>query len=360
VTSSLGQVRFDDLAAGPVIVTVSKQGFQGAQQSVTIIVNGIAQLDFALPRGSGGPSCFRSLIAVPGTVVNGFVRIKVFQIDAGADSTPNPAVTLNATFEGLGAPTNYRVSESADTINNAPWIVLPSGGIFPTYTLIDDPQRPSRYGTKTVYFQVRVNQNVSNIAKDDIVLKPPKLKKYALAGDELKQLLNYSKDQGFTFSSRFVESSFPKAKWCQFPDGSVDLAVPGMTMAVNTSETFLINPPDPGESRRIDGFFFGGRKLNPFWRIISVPAFGPKDLWGESAPESNWQVIREPASDDPGFTVRFKFTRKRIHAVETFPFYSDALCRTASIQLLSISLEGPEDDNWVDVNRKWKNAFIKH
>jgi len=360
-----------------VTVVVSKQGYQGqsSQLSFNITGNDIRRnIRLNLIEGTGGPSCNVVTGGAP-PIPQIPITISNFQINGGQSSTSDRIVNLDLTYNGI--PTEYQVSESSD-FTGAVWKPMQSTQITYNFDLlirtanIGTPTRTGpitggasaptpaakKYGTRTLYFRLRNPDFVSGKRSDTIELKP-KLKVYSLTGNELKEMLIFAKEQGFSFDRRVVTSP---DYGCLIDLDGIDFVVPGIRLTaygqcdlgVGIKPTMLIH------TNTVTVTFFGGRTLNPNWSVLQNPVFAPKDLWDKAAPDSSFKVTKKPSRSDPSFTVEFKFTRK----IEAFPIYTattvlacKGMCDKASIQLISLSLEGPEDDNWVDSNRKWKNAF---
>jgi hypothetical protein len=163
-TDREGYAVFADVPRAPLLVTASKSGYQGEQQSLVTTTVG-RLLVMSLAAGGGGPLCTTagSRAALDG----GGLQVTKFNINQGAAAASNRQVHLN--YVVSGHPNQYRVSENPD-ISNAPWQPYSAE---PVFTLT-----PGN-GKKTVYLQVRryskINgadiQAVSPVVHDSIVLQ---------------------------------------------------------------------------------------------------------------------------------------------------------------------------------------------
>ncbi|HKK14741.1 MAG TPA: carboxypeptidase regulatory-like domain-containing protein [Gammaproteobacteria bacterium] len=163
LTPASGMVTFSGLLKTPLVLTVSRSGYQG--ERIDLEPSGSDRvLLVPLTSGGGGPVC-SAATATPGSA--GALNVSDFRIDAGADRTAGRRVNLSFTVSGT--PTQYRVSEHAD-FAGARWQPYRSR---PTFELSAGP------GTKTVYLQVRrfrqlaghsTLQITSNVVHDSIVL----------------------------------------------------------------------------------------------------------------------------------------------------------------------------------------------
>ncbi len=387
-----------------VSVIVTKDGYQGLRQTVSLSRSGQSvtrQILLRLTEGSGGPTCnavpapTNNVPVASPTVPQIPIAINSFQINSGQASTTDRIVRLDVTYSGV--PTHYQVSESVD-FAGASWKAIPGSGNQPTHNFdlhtINVPTsgptrrtepvtvplrqgqvitRPSaeKYGQKTLHFRLKNAEFTSGKRSDTIELKP-KLKRYYVNGAELKELVNYAKDQGFTFNSNVTEGSNNDP--C-FNTGARDFAGhPGFQqgfdseiaamkvmahaecdLGVGPKATVYVHP------KKLKTTFFGGRDLNAFWRIKGNPVFERGLLWNEATTDSSWSITKLPANHDPSFIVEFSFTRKAreypVYGAKDILICKSGFCDPASIRFLIVELEGPEEDNWIDPNRKWKNAF---
>jgi hypothetical protein len=163
-TDREGYAVFEDIPRAPLLVTASKSGYKGEQQSlVTSTIQHL--LLMSLPTGGGGPVCTPvGDRAVPDT---GGLQISDFSINKGATASPDIQVRLD--HHVSGHPNEYRASENRD-ISTAAWQPYSAEPVF-----VLSPGD----GKKTVYFQVRryskINgadiQTISPIVHDSIVLQ---------------------------------------------------------------------------------------------------------------------------------------------------------------------------------------------
>jgi hypothetical protein len=371
-------------------ITVSKGGYQGQLKQLNLSMTGddVRWSEvFRLTEGSGGPTC-NAVPAQPPSIPQIPIAINSFQINGGQSSTTDRIVRLDVSYSGTA--THYQVSESSG-FSGASWKELPGIPNQPTYNFdgyeinvpvsissstrrtgptTSAPLRPvqvitkpsaEKYGTKTLYFRLKNAEFIAGKRSDAIELKP-KLRQYFISGDELKELLKYAKEQGFSF-----DSSLEGESKCTAGFDGIDFEIPGMKIAAYAECYLGVRPnilfPEVPQryTRVLNTTFFGARMLNAFWRMSEHVSFGPKELWDEPSSSGFFNTTKRASITDPSFTVEFKFTRMP----QVYPVYNLAIkgaclakrCMQASIQLMSLSLEGPEDDNWVDPNKKWKNAF---
>jgi hypothetical protein len=163
-TDGEGYAVFSDIPRAPLLITASKSGYRGEQQSlVTSTMQRL--LVMSLPTGGGGAAC-----TPPGNRAvseAGSLQISDFSINKGARTSSDRQVHLD--YDAGGHPNEYRVSESPD-ISTAPWQPYSAQPVF-----ILSPGD----GKKTVYFQVRrytkINgadiQTISPVVHDSIVLQ---------------------------------------------------------------------------------------------------------------------------------------------------------------------------------------------
>jgi hypothetical protein len=164
LTDSEGYAVFANVPRAPLLVTASKSGYKGEQQS--LITSTIQRLlVLSLPTGGGGAVCTpagdRDVKDTEG------LQISDFSINKGAIASPDRQVRLD--HHVSGHPNEYRASENPD-ISTAPWQPYSTQ---PAFVLSPGD------GKKTVYFQVRryskINgadiQTLSPVARDSIVLQ---------------------------------------------------------------------------------------------------------------------------------------------------------------------------------------------
>jgi hypothetical protein len=163
-TDAQGYAQFADIPRAPLLITASKSGYQGEQQS--LVTSSMPRLMvLSLAPGGGGAHC------APGRAraeeSPGSLQITGFSIDNGAAASTDRQVHLDHRVSGH--PNEYRASESRD-FSNAQWQPYSSQ---PVFTLSPGD------GKKTVYFQVRryseINgadiQTLSPVVRDSIVLQ---------------------------------------------------------------------------------------------------------------------------------------------------------------------------------------------
>lgn len=135
-----GVVRFEDIRTSALLVTVSKDGFQGRQQQIDPLYQNRV-LVLKMVTGGGGPGCDAAPVAsaadTPSSVTIDTVRVRR-DLDAGANS-----VLVSA--QASGQANQIRISETAD-FAGARWQPL---GRAVSYELSDGK------GMKRLYVQVR-------------------------------------------------------------------------------------------------------------------------------------------------------------------------------------------------------------
>jgi hypothetical protein len=163
-TDGEGYAVFPDIPRAPLLITASKTGDKGEQQS--LVTSTIPRLlVMSLPTGGGGVVC-RS-VGDRVAANTGGLQISDFSIDMGAAASSDSQVHLDQRVSGR--PNEYRASEDPN-ISTAPWQPYSAQPVF-----VLSPGD----GKKTVYFQVRryskINgadiQTLSPIVHDSIVLQ---------------------------------------------------------------------------------------------------------------------------------------------------------------------------------------------
>jgi len=161
-----GYAVFRDLPRAPLVVTASKPGYLGQQESL-VTSNMERLLVVSLPSGGGGPKCTLDMRDT-GSESDG-LQVKYLKINSGAAIATSRYVFLNHAL--AGHPTHYRASENPDF----------SGATWQSY--ISEPafELSPGGGRKVVYFQVRryskVNgadiQTLSPVVRDSISVRFP-------------------------------------------------------------------------------------------------------------------------------------------------------------------------------------------
>jgi len=163
-TDREGYAAFADVPRASLLITASKPGYKGYQQS--LVTSTIPRLlVMSLPAGGGGAVC----TPVGGHTVASTdgLQISDFSIDAGAATSPDREVHLDHRVSGH--PSEYRAGENRD-ISTAPWQRYSAQPVF-----VLSPGN----GRKTVYFQVRRYskidgadiQTLSPVVHDTIILQ---------------------------------------------------------------------------------------------------------------------------------------------------------------------------------------------
>jgi hypothetical protein len=159
-----GYAVFTDVPRAPLLITASKSGYKGEQQSlVTSTVPRL--LVMSLPAGGGGTVC--TPVGEHAAASTDGLQISDFSINEGATASPGREVHLDNRVSGH--PSEYRASEDRD-FPAAPWQPYSAQPVF-----VLSPGQ----GKKTVYFQVRryskINgadiQTLSPIVHDTIILQ---------------------------------------------------------------------------------------------------------------------------------------------------------------------------------------------
>jgi hypothetical protein len=163
-TDGEGYAVFADVPRTPLLITASKSGYKGEQQSlVTSTIERL--LVMSLPTGGGGPLC--TATGSRAMTDAGGLRIGNFSINKGAVVSLDRQVHLDHAMSGR--PNQFRASEDSD-ISAAPWQTYSADPVF-----VLSPE----VGKKTVYFQVRrystINgadiQTLSPVVHDSIILQ---------------------------------------------------------------------------------------------------------------------------------------------------------------------------------------------
>ena len=163
-TDREGYAVFTDVPRASLLITVSKPGYKGYQQS--LVTSTIPRLlVMSLPAGGGGAVC--TPVGDHAAAATGGLQISEFSINKGASTSPDREVHLDHRVSGH--PSEYRAGESRD-ISTAPWQPYSARPVF-----VLSPGN----GKKTVYFQVRRYskidgadiQTLSPVAHDTIILQ---------------------------------------------------------------------------------------------------------------------------------------------------------------------------------------------
>jgi hypothetical protein len=163
-TDREGYAAFADVPRASLLITASKTGYQGYQQS--LVTSTMPRLlVMSLPAGGGGGVC----TPVGGHTVASTdgLQISDFSINKGAATSSGREVRLDHRVSGH--PSEYRAGENRD-ISTAPWQRYSAQPVFVL---------SSGSGRKTVYFQVRRYskidgadiQTLSPVVHDTIILQ---------------------------------------------------------------------------------------------------------------------------------------------------------------------------------------------
>ena len=138
-TDAEGYAVFAGVPQAPLVVTVSRPGYMGEQQSL-VTSNIERMLVISLPTGGGGPECIRedkSVLSYTGGLQVGSFNVR----QRGADGSREVILGHSVNRE----PTHYRVSEDP-RFSDADWLpYVPEPVYMPS----------SGAGSKVIYFQVR-------------------------------------------------------------------------------------------------------------------------------------------------------------------------------------------------------------
>jgi len=163
-TDSEGYAAFADVPRASLLITASKTGYQGYQQS--LVTSTMPRLlVISLPAGGGGAVC----TPVGGHTVASTdgLQISDFSINKGAATSSDREVHLDHRVSGH--PSEYRAGENRE-LSTAPWQRYSAQPVF-----VLSPGN----GRKTVYFQVRRYskidgadiQTLSPVVHDTIILQ---------------------------------------------------------------------------------------------------------------------------------------------------------------------------------------------
>jgi hypothetical protein len=163
-TDGEGYARFADIPRAPLLITASKAGYKGEQQS--LVTSSIPRLlVMSLASGGGGTQC--APVGARAVESPGAMQLTGFSINNGAAASTDRQVHLD--HRASGHPNEYRASEDPN-FADAQWQPYSDQ---PVFTLSPGA------GKKTVYFQVRryskINgadiQTLSAVVHDSIVLQ---------------------------------------------------------------------------------------------------------------------------------------------------------------------------------------------
>ena len=155
VTDADGNARFTAIPRAPLVVTVSRPGYKGEQQSL-VTTNTGRTLVMSLAAGGGGPQCkYEGEVA---DAFSGGLHIGYFNLISQGGAAGNRQVVLSHSVNR--EPTHYRVSENRD-FSGAAWQPYLPG---PVYRLSQGS------GYKVVYFQVRRHSQMNG---SDVEMRSP-------------------------------------------------------------------------------------------------------------------------------------------------------------------------------------------
>ena len=140
VTDAGGNARFAGVPRAQLVITVSRPGYKGEQQSLVTSSTGNTVV-MSLATGGGGPKCEHE--GDPAAAFSGGLHIGYFNLIKQGGESGGRQVVLSHSVNR--EPTHYRVSEDRD-FTGAKWLPYTSG---PVYRLSNGT------GYKVVYFQVR-------------------------------------------------------------------------------------------------------------------------------------------------------------------------------------------------------------
>ena len=155
VTDADGNVRFIAIPRAPLVVTVSRPGYKGEQQSLVTSNTG-RTLVMSLAAGGGGPQC--EVEGESADAFSGGLHIGYFNLISQGDAAGNRQAVLSHSVNR--EPTHYRVSEKRDFSGAAWQPYIPA----PVYRLSQGA------GYKVVYFQVRRHSQVGGA---DVEMRSP-------------------------------------------------------------------------------------------------------------------------------------------------------------------------------------------
>jgi hypothetical protein len=140
VTDAGGNARFAGVPRAQLVITVSRPGYKGEQQSLVTSSTG-STVVMSLATGGGGPKCEHEGDAA--AAFSGGLHIGYFNLIKQGGVSDGRQVVLSHSVNR--EPTHYRVSEDRD-FTDAKWLPYTPG---PVYRLSGGT------GYKVVYFQVR-------------------------------------------------------------------------------------------------------------------------------------------------------------------------------------------------------------
>jgi hypothetical protein len=155
LTDAEGYVVFRDVPGASLVVTVSKSGYMGEQQSL-VTSNVERMLVLSLPTGGGGTRCNTG--ARSNETGSSGLQIRYLRINQGAAVSTSRDILLKNNAHGH--PNQYRASEHPD-FNGARWESYSTEPVF---------KLSSGDGRKMVYFQVR---RYSELGGADIQILSP-------------------------------------------------------------------------------------------------------------------------------------------------------------------------------------------
>lgn len=359
-TGADGRTFFDISPSGgfanplTVTVTANQTGFTGQQLSVPMAgVN--KDVVLTLGTGSGGPRCPAQAvsvsIAVAAPTLDTGLRLVDFDIchpTAGCSTAIPVALNRGAALlrydvddaEGR-VVTHYRIAASESGMTNAQWSSVPSGAAEQPIPHSFTVGNLGNNAERTLFFQVRVGQSASNIRSDSAFLRndPNAPVAHEVRGDELKEMLRFAKQQGFTVMT--VVQNDPDA----------GMSTPREEGLLNRLE--LDTSCAPASMMRIS--FLTGRALNSPWRIQTVTVDPTNDCSSSrhSATPQFAFFLGTPMVTLQHGTIDRTFQRPSATGSGSAPVASGLGC---AYPVRKIILEGPSS-GFSDPDKPWKDAF---
>lgn len=335
-----GNVAFQNVPVGDVTVKVSKTGFAPRTLTFQMTASNLLQ-QIILQQGSGGPlACQQVQVFGVGNTI-----IQSAKINGNAASTTDRAVNSTITVNG-GAITAFRVAEAENgmtllqSLQQKPFTTVACTQVGFSVTVghklnlrrVDNV----RYGGRTVAFEVKSGTFTSNVVTDTIILEPV-LKSYNLSDDAaVAQMFVFAKSQGFTVNTT-AEDTCQNVSSCTNPDPDK-----------------LLQRSDRACSYSKINIFFQGGSLNPFWKLKSFTQNSSTSVVTVAVSQISSNVFRSTIKQTvplmPDGQVGFVLPDQNLGVCLTDQRGSTP--RTAV-------LEGPAEDDFVDVFNPWKNAFAK-
>lgn len=328
-------------------LTTSRSGFTG-KETIVSWRGAVKDVVVTLSSGSGGPACpvlFTLAISIP--MIDPQLRLVDFKVcnpSAGCstsiavrDGVAPAKLTYQVEAPAGRTVTHYRVAATESALANADFLPIPkaSAGEQPIAFSFNVGNITSDV-EKQLFFQVRAGQSLSNVRSDSTFLRnDPDLRiDHVIRGDELKEMLRFAQDQGFTVM-RVVQNELGGP------------ASPGVAALMNR----LVLSTSCASASHMRLSFLTGPALNPPWKIKTI-LIDPTNDCASTVPSA--VPVFGFFQGTPMVTLRHGQISAEDRANATRSNRPPAI--GCEYPLRKIVLEGPAS-GFRDARKPWKDAF---